>query len=59
MALSQAVAPFLDIIVRNVDFAVFNHVELLLLREVLWERDRDKTGDTQFMDCIIERYAHL
>ena len=34
------------------------HVELLeragLLREVLWERDRDNTGDTQLMDFVIE-----
>ena len=23
-----------------------------ILREVLWERDRDKTGDTLFMDSV-------
>ena len=43
-------------IARSVYFAGLD-VELLeraeILREVLWERDRDKTGDTLFMDSVI------
>ena len=45
---------------RNVYFAGFN-VELLeraeLLCDILWERDCEKTGDTQFMDFVIERLS--
>ena len=46
---------------HNVCFAELD-VELLeragLLREVLLERDRDNTGDTQFIDCfVIERLS--
>ena len=59
MALSQAVAPFLDILLV-VYFAGLD-AELLeragILREVLWERDRNKTGDTQFMDFVIEHLS--
>ena len=47
---------FIDIIAHNVYFVGFD-VELLeragLLREVMSERDRDNTGDTQFMDFVI------
>ena len=47
-------------IARNVYFAGLD-VELLeraeLLSEILWERDCDKTGDTQFMDFVIERLS--
>ena len=47
-------------IARNVYFAGLD-VELLeraeLLSDILWERDRDKTGDTQFMDFVIERLS--
>ena len=61
MVLSQAVAPSLDIIIaRYVYFAVLD-AELLeragILREVLWERDRVKSGDTQFMDFVIEHLS--
>ena len=28
-----------------------------ILREVLWERDRVKSGDTQFMDFVIEHLS--
>ena len=45
---------------RNVYFAGLD-VELLerdeLLSDILWERDYDKTGDTQFMDFVIERLS--
>ena len=45
-------------IARNVYFGGLD-AELLeraaLLSDILWERDRDKTGDTQFMDFVIER----
>ena len=59
----QAVAPCFRHIPRNVYFAGLD-AELLeraeLLSDILWERDRDKTGDTQFMDFVIERLsAHL
>ena len=47
-------------IARYVYFAGLD-AELLeragILREVLWERDRNKTGDTQFMDCVIEHLS--
>ncbi len=43
-------------IARYVYFAGLD-AELLemagILREVLWESDRDKSGDTQFMDFVI------
>ena len=40
---------------RNVYFAGLD-VELLERAELLlWERDYDKTGDTQIMDFVIER----
>ena len=42
---------------HNIYFAGLD-IELLeragLLREVLWERVRDNTGDTQFMHFVIE-----
>ena len=45
---------------RNVYFAGLD-VELLeraeLLSDILWERDCEKTGDTQFMDFVIERLS--
>ena len=45
---------------RNVYFAGLD-VELLeraeLLSDILWERDCDKTGDTKFMDFVIERLS--
>ena len=45
---------------RNVYFAGLD-VELLeraeLLCDILWERDCEKTGDTQFMDFVIERLS--
>ena len=45
---------------RNVYFAGLD-VELLekaeLLSDILWERDCYKTGDTQFMDFVIERLS--
>ena len=47
-------------IARNVYFVGLDG-ELLkragLLREVLWERDRDNTGDTQCMDVVIEHLS--
>ena len=43
---------------RNIHFAGLD-VELLeraeLLSDIRWERDCDKTGDTQFMDFVMER----
>ena len=60
MVLSQAVAPFFRHIARYVYFAGLD-AELLemagILREVLWERDRVKSGDTQFMDFVIEHLS--
>ena len=45
---------------RNVYFAGLD-AELLeraeLLCDILWERDCEKTGDTQFMDFVIERLS--
>ena len=62
MTLLQAVAPFFRRIAHNVYFAGLD-AELLeraeVLSEILWERDRDKTGDTQFMDFVIERLSAL
>ena len=47
-------------IARYVYFAGLD-AELLevagILREVLWERDRVKSGDTQFMDFVIEHLS--
>ena len=47
-------------IARYVHFAGFD-AELLeragILREVMWERDRVKSGDTQFMDFVIEHLS--
>ena len=47
-------------IARNVYFGGLD-AELLeraeLLSYILWERDRDETGDTQFMDFVIERLS--
>ena len=47
-------------IARYVYFAGLD-AELLemagILREVLWERDRVKSGDTQFMDFIVEHLS--
>ena len=47
-------------IARNVYFGGLD-AELLeraeLLSDILWERDRAKTGDTQFMDFVIERLS--
>ena len=60
MVLSQAVAQFFRHIARYVYFAGLD-AELLemagILREVLWERDRVKSGDTQFMDFVIEHLS--
>ena len=60
MAFLQALAPYLDNIARNVYFGGLD-AELLeraeLLSAILWERDRDKTCDTQFMDFVIERLS--
>ena len=47
-------------VARNVFFAGLD-VELLgraeLLSDILWERDCDKTGDTHFIDFVIERLS--
>ena len=47
-------------IARYVYFAGLD-AELLemagILREILWERDRVKSGDTQFMDFVIEHQS--
>ena len=47
-------------IARNVYFGGLD-AKLLerakLLSDILWERDCDKTGDTQFMDFVIERLS--
>ena len=60
MTLLQAVAPFFRHIARNVYFAGLD-VALLdraeVLGEILCERYRDKTGDTQVMDFVIERMS--
>ena len=47
---------------RNVYFAgldveLLERAELLYISDILWERDCDKTGDTQFMDFVIERLS--
>ena len=51
---------FFRYIARNVYFGGLD-VELLeraeLPSEILCERDRDNTGDTQFMDFVIERLS--
>ena len=64
MTLLQAVAPYLDI-----SLAMFISLGSMsncwragpsaaeLLSDILWERDCDKTGDTQFMDFVIERLS--
>ena len=52
MALSQAVAPFLDILL--VMFISLGSMPNCWRwpEYVMWERDRVKSGDTQFMDLF-------
>ena len=60
IALDQSEARISGRIARYVYFAGLD-AELLemagILREVLWERDRFKSGDTQFMDFVIEHLS--